>query len=89
MLRLIAVLCLGAVKVHICMAVLDSSQCGDHGEPSGWTTTCSGVIRDVLTVSKVGRRIEVELKLNRKMRIDPKVKMGCWGSVSDVEKYDS
>ena len=47
------------------------------------------MIRDVLTVSKVGKRIEVESKLNRKMRIDPKVKMGCWGSVSGKEKYDS
>ena len=47
------------------------------------------MIRDVLTVSKVRKRIKVESKLNRKMRIDPKVEMGHWGSVSGEEKYDS
>ena len=47
------------------------------------------MIRDVLMVSKVRKRIEVKLKLNRKMRIDLKVEMGHWGSVSDKEKYGS
>ena len=75
--------------MHICMVVLDSSRCGDRGEPSGQIATCSGVIRDVLTVSKVGRRIEVKSKSNRKMRIDLKVEMGHWGSVSGAEKYNS
>ena len=75
--------------MHICVVVLDSSRCGDHGEPSGQTATCSGVFRDILMVLKIRKRIKVESKLNQKMRIDLKVEMGCWGSVSGEEKYDS
>ena len=62
------------VKVHICVVVLDSPGCGERGEPMGQTTTGSRVIRDVLTVSKVQTRIEVESESNRKTRRDSKDK---------------
>ena len=92
-LQLIGVLHFWTVEVHICMVVLDSPGCGERGEPTGRTATGSRVIRDVLMVSKVQTRIEVELELNRKTRNDSKVEMGRWGpSVrvrSGEEKYVS
>ena len=78
-----------AVEVHVCVVVLDSARCGDQGEPTGWTAIGSQVIRDILMVSKVRKRIKVKSKSNQKMRIDLKVEMGRWGSVSGKEKYGS
>ena len=79
--------------MHICMVVSDSPGCGDCGEPTGWTTTGSRVIRDVLTVSKVQTQIEVESESNRKTRCDSKVEMGHWRPSmwvrSGEEKYIS
>ena len=79
--------------MHICVVVLDSPGCGERGEPTGWTATGSRVIRDVLTVSKVQTRIEVESESNRKTRLDSKVEMGHWGPSMRVrsgeEKYVS
>ena len=75
------------------MVVSDSPGCGEHGEPTGWAATGSRVIRDVLTVSKVQTRIEVESESNRKTRLDSKVEMGRWGPSMRVrsgeEKYVS
>ena len=42
-----------AVNVHVCMVVLDSSRCGDQGEPTGRTAIGSRVIRAVLMVLTV------------------------------------
>ena len=82
-----------AAEVHICVVVLGSPGCGKRGEPTGRTATGSRVMGDVLTVSKVQTRIEVESESNRKMRNDSKVKVGRWGpSVrvrGDEEKYVS
>ena len=80
-------------EVHICVVVLDSPGCGERGAPTGWTTTESRVIRDILTGLQVQTRIEVESESNQKTRNDSKVEMGCWGpSVrvrSGEEKYVS
>ena len=50
------------IEVHICVVVLDSSGCGEHGGCTGWTATGSWMTRDVLTVLKVRKQIEVESK---------------------------
>ena len=40
-------------------------------------------------VSKDRKQIKVESKLNQKLRIESKVEMGHWRSVSGREKYGS
>ena len=51
-----------AVEVHVCVVVSNSSQWGDPGEPTGWIASGNWVTKDVLKVSKVGTRFDIELK---------------------------
>ena len=51
-----------AVEMHVYVVVLNSSQWGDPGEPTGWILSGNWVTKDILKVLKVGKWFKIKSK---------------------------
>ena len=67
------------VEMHVCVVVLNVSQQGDLGEPTGWIASGSHMTRMSWRFWRSGS----DLKLDWKSKVESKVKIGCWDAESE------